>query len=612
MNEAHLARMAHNRAARYGAKTALRFRSRDTWHEISYQQFGEYIRAAAKALLGLGVREGEMVGIFSGNSPEWTIADFAILSVRAVSVPIYATSTAGQAGYIVDDAGIRVLFTGNQAQYDHAATRLGASPTLETIVAFDEAVDLRGNPKGIHYRRFLEMGRASERDAEMDERLEHASTEDLATLIYTSGTTGEPKGVMLHHFNFHHSFIAHDKRLDVSDRDVSMCFLPLAHVFERAWSYYVIGHGMTNVYVDDMSRVIDYLREIRPTVMCAVPRFYEKIYTAVFEKLEADETWRRRLVLWALGVGRQAYLRRKERKLLPPHLWLQWLAADALVLKKLQGIVGGRIRFFPCAGAPLARKIEEFFHSAGIRITYGYGLTETTATVTCHEEYHFRPGTVGKPIDGVEVKIAPNGEILVRGRTVMSGYYRKPQATAETFENGWLKTGDVGVLEDGYLTITDRIKELMKTSGGKYIAPQYVESTLAGDPYIEQIIVIADGRPYATALIVPAFEALEAYAKTWRIAYASREELVKDPIVLRFLEGRVEARQKDLAGYEKVKRIALLPRPFSQEDGELTPTLKVKRRVVIEKHQDLIEAMYAREKEVSTPSPDSDLTFSTP
>ncbi len=612
MIDTHLAHMVHNRAARYGSKTALRYRSGDHWHDISYQSLGERIRTAAKALLELGVRAGEMVGIYSGNRPEWTIADFAILSTGAVSVPIYATSTAGQAGYIVNDADIRFMFVGNQAQYDRITSIPEKSPTLAAIIVFDDGADLRENPKGIHFSDFLEKGRASARDAELDERLQRASTGDLATLIYTSGTTGEPKGVMLHHSNFHHSVIAHDKRLNVSDRDVSLCFLPLAHVFERAWSYYVIGHGMTNVYVDDMSKIIDYLREIRPTIMCAVPRFYEKIYTSVFEKLDDGERWRKKLFLWALGVGEAVYLRRKEQQFLSPRLRLQWLAAEALVLRKLQGIVGGRIRFLPCAGAPLARKIEEFFHSAGIHITYGYGLTETTATVTCHEDYHFRPGTVGKPIDGVEVKIAPNGEILVRGETVMSGYYRKPEATAEAFEDGWLKTGDVGVLEDGYLTITDRIKELMKTSGGKYIAPQYVESTLAGDPYIEQLIVIADGRPYATALIVPAFDALEAYAKTWNLAYSSREELVRDPIVVRFFEGRIEALQKDLAGYEKVKRIALLPWPFSQEAGEMTPTLKIRRRVIVEKYHDLIETMYARGKESTTAAPESDLSFSAP
>jgi long-chain acyl-CoA synthetase len=612
MRDTHLAHMVHNQAARYGTKIALRYKSGDHWHDISYHSLGERIRTAAKALLELGVRAGEMVGIYSDNRPEWTIADFSILSAGAVSVPIYATSTAGQAGYIVSDADIRFMFVGNQTQYDRITSIPEKSPTLAAIIVFDDGADLRENPKGIHFSDFLEKGRASARDAELDERLQRASTGDLATLIYTSGTTGEPKGVMLHHSNFRHSFIAHDKRLNVSDRDVSLCFLPLAHVFERAWSYYVIGHGMTNVYVDDMSKVIDYLREIRPTIMCAVPRFYEKIYTSVFEKLDDDEPWRKKLILWALGVGEAVYLRRKEKQFLSPRLWLQWLAAEALVLRKLQGIVGGRIRFLPCAGAPLARKIEEFFHSAGIHITYGYGLTETTATVTCHEDYHFRPGTVGKPIDGVEVKIAPNGEILVRGETVMSGYYRKPEATAEAFEDGWLKTGDVGVLEDGYLTITDRIKELMKTSGGKYIAPQYVESTLAGDPYIEQLIVIADGRPYATALIVPAFDALEAYAKTWNIAYSSREELVRDPILVRFFEGRIDALQKDLAGYEKVKRITLLPRPFSQEAGEMTPTMKIRRRVIVEKYHDLIETMYARGKESTTAAPESDLSFSAP
>ena len=612
MRDTHLAHMVHNQAARYGTKTALRYKSGDHWHDISYHSLGERIRTAAKALLELGVREGEMVGIYSGNRPEWSIADFAILSIRGVSVPIYATSTAGQTGYIVNDAGIRVVFVGNQTQYDRITSIVEKLPTLAAILVFDEEADLRGNPKGMHFVDFLERGRASARDAELDERLQRASTDDLATLIYTSGTTGEPKGVMLHHSNFSHSVTAHDKRLNVSDRDVSLCFLPLAHVFERAWSYYVIGHGMTNAYVHDMTKVIDCLREIRPTIMCAVPRFYEKIYTSAFEKLDEGEPWRKKLFLWALGVGEAVYLRRKEKQFLSPLLRLQWLAAEALVLRKLQGIVGGRIRFLPCAGAPLARKIEEFFHSAGIHITYGYGLTETTATVTCHEDFHFRPGTVGKPIEGVEVKIAPNGEILVRGETVMSGYYRKPEATAEAFEDGWLKTGDVGVLEDGYLTITDRIKELMKTSGGKYIAPQYVESTLAGDPYIEQLIVIADGRPYATALIVPAFDALEAYAKTWNIAYSSREELVQDPILVRFFEGRIETLQKDLAGYEKVKRITLLPRPFSQEAGEMTPTLKIRRRVIVEKYHDLIDAMYARGKESTTAAPESDLSFSAP
>lgn len=612
MRETHLARMVHKQAAEYGTKTALRYKSGDRWHDLSYRSLGQRIRETAKAILELGAREGEKVGIYSGNCPEWTIADLAILSVGAVSVPIFSTSTAGQAEYIVNDTGIRFIFLGNQAQYDCITSILEKSPSLEGIIVFDEGVDLRGNLKAIHFRNFLGKGLASTRDAELDERLHRTSTEDLATLIYTAGTTGEPKGVMLHHTNFHHAFIAYDKHFKVSDRDVSLCFLPLAHIFERTWSYFVISRGMTNVYVDDATKVIDCLREVRPTIMCAVPRFFEKIYTALFEELENDEPWRKKIFLWALGVGKQVYRHKKDKKLLSPHLWLQWLAAEALVLRKIQGIVGGHIRFMPCAGAPLAIKIEEFLRSAGICIVYGYGLTETTAAIACREETHFRPGTVGKPMNGVEVKIAPSGEILVRGKMIMSGYYRKPEATAEAFENGWLKTGDVGILEDGYLIITDRIKELMKTSGGNYIAPQYIESTLVGDPYIDQIIVVADGRPYATALIVPAFDALEAYAKTWNIVFSSREELVRNPIVVRFFEGRIEARQKDLAGYEKVKRIAVLPRPFSQEAGEVTPALTVRRRVIIKNYRDLIDAMYTPGKEASTHAPESDLSFTSP
>ena len=360
MRDTHLAHMVHNQAARYGTKTALRYKSGDHWHDISYHSLGERIRTAAKALLELGVREGEMVGIYSGNRPEWSIADFAILSIRGVSVPIYATSTAGQTGYIVNDAGIRVVFVGNQTQYDRIISIVEKLPTLAAILVFDEEADLRGNPKGMHLVDFLERGRASARDAELDERLQRASTDDLATLIYTSGTTGEPKGVMLHHSNFNFSFHAHDKRLTVSDRDISMCFLPLGHVFERAWSFYVIGHGMTNAYVHDMTKVIDCLREIRPTIMCAVPRFYEKIYTSAFEKLDEGEPWRKKLFLWALGVGEAVYLRRKEKQSLSPLLRIQWLTAEALVLRNCGASWGDVSGFSPAPGRRLPERSRNF------------------------------------------------------------------------------------------------------------------------------------------------------------------------------------------------------------------------------------------------------------
>ena len=595
MREKHLAQMVRNKARQYGGKTALRVKSAGQWKDISYESLGEQVRAAAKALLEMGVKEGEMVGIFSQNQPEWTIADCGILSVRAVSVPIYATNTARQAEYIVNDAEIRIIFVGGAEQYEKIKSFFDGSPYLKKIIVFDDSAVLDGKESSIFFRDFIEEGRASEKDGELERRLDEASVDDLATLIYTSGTTGEPKGVMLHHSNIYHSFIAHDERLDVSDRDVSMCFLPLTHVFERAWSYFALGNGMTIAYCDDTTKIVEYLQDVKPTVMCAVPRFYEKIYSAVFEKLETAPPKKKSLFLWAIKTGEDVYMRKKEKKTISPLLGLKHRVAEALVLKKIQDVVGGRIRFFPCAGAPLSRKIEEFFHSAGIRIAYGYGLTETTATVTCHENFHFRPGTVGKPIKGVEVKIAPNGEVLVRGENVMKGYYKKPEATAEVFEDGWFKTGDVGVLEDGYLTITDRIKDLMKTSGGKYIAPQYIETTIGNDHFIEQINIIGDQRKFVSALIVPSLDALEEYARSQNIPFSSREELVKHPAILEFYQKRIDGHQKELAEYEKVKRFTLLDHPFTQDSGEMTPTMKLKRKVIAEKYRDLIDAMYNKD-----------------
>jgi long-chain acyl-CoA synthetase len=326
--------------------------------------------------------------------------------------------------------------------------------------------------------------------------------------------------------------------------------------------------------------------------MCAVPRFYEKIYSTVFERLESAPPSKKNLFTWAIKVGKQAYLRRKEKMMIPPGLKLKYMIADRLVLKKIREIVGGHIRFFPCAGAPLSKEIEEFFHSAGIFIAYGYGLTETCATVTVHEKYHFKPGTVGKPLDGIQVKIADNGEILVKGPTVTKGYYKKPEATAEAFVDGWFKTGDVGIMEDGYLTITDRIKDLMKTSGGKYIAPQLVETVIGKDHYIEQLTIIGDARKFVSALIVPAFDALEEYTITHSIAYSSREDLVNNPAIVQFYQKRIAENSKDLAGHEQIKKFILLPRSFTQEAGEMTPTMKLKRKVIIEKYKDIIDDMY--------------------
>lgn len=590
----HLATQLFEVIEKYGPRTAIQYRQGGGWREISWESLGEQIRACAKALLAAGLREGEPVAIFSQNRPEWTIADYAILALRGVSVPIYATNTAKQAQYIVDEAEIGIVFAGSQEQYDKTLALHGGDPRLRRIIVLDEGVDLAGREKAVHFSDFLAEGRRAGNDEQLAARLAAAATADLATLIYTSGTTGEPKGVMLHHSNFDRAVISHKERLAVSDQDVSLCFLPLAHVFERTWTFFALSQGMRVVYCDDTTKVIECLQQIHPTIMCAVPRFYEKIYGTVFEKLESASPLKKRLFLWAIDIGKQAFLLKKERQPLPPWLAIRHRLAEALVLRKIQGAVGGRIRFFPCAGAPLSPRIELFFHAAGVPITYGYGLTETTATVTCHERFHFRPGTVGKPIAGVQIRIGEQGEIQVKGETITQGYYKKPAATAEAFTaDGWFRTGDVGIIEEGYLTITDRIKDLMKTSVGKYIAPQLVETLIGNDHYVDQVSVIGDGRPFVTALIVPAFLPLEEYARQEGIAFATPEELIAHPQIIQFYARRIAENTRELAPHETVKRFTLVPHPFTQEAGEMTPTMKLRRRVIHQQYREIIEGMYA-------------------
>jgi long-chain acyl-CoA synthetase len=351
---------------------------------------------------------------------------------------------------------------------------------------------------------------------------------------------------------------------------------------------------MTVCYCDDPAKVAEFLREVRPTVMCAVPRFYEKVYATVFDRLESASPLRRRLFRWAIAVGAEMARCRREEDAVPLGLKLSHAVADRLVLQKIRAVTGGRIRFFPCAGAPLSQKIEEFFHAAGIFIIYGYGLTETTATVTCHETRRFRPGTVGRPLPGIEVKISDGGEILVRGATVMQGYYRKPKETAEVFVDGWFRTGDAGVLDaDGYLRITERIKDLIKTSGGKYIAPQLLESTIGADHYVEQVAVIGEGRKFVSALIVPSFDALERWAHAEGISFSERADLVSHPRVAELYRRRLDELSGDFASFERIVRFTLLPEPLTVEGGEITPTMKVRRKAAAEKHQGAIDAMYA-------------------
>jgi len=590
----HIVKKIRDQVARRGENTALRHKVAGVWKDISWTQFGKKLDELSLALLAQGIEAQDKIGIYSDNMPRWSIADIAALQVRAITVPIYATNTADQSAYILQNADVKVLFVGEQTQYDAAVSIFDQCDDLQVIVAMSDDIDLKGFDAGILWKDFVAKG-TQDHQAEFEQRLEQANYEDLFTLIYTSGTTGQPKGVMLDYRNMAAQLEGHDERLGLSEEDVSLCFLPLSHVFERAWSFYVIYRGATNCYLQDTMQVREALADIKPTVMCAVPRFYEKIFAAIHEKVSRAPFHRKLVFTWSVNMGAKlAACKQEGRK---PSLMLQksYKLADKLVLAKLRELLGGNINFMPCGGAKLDPTIGRFFHAIGINVKLGYGMTETTATVSCWDDSVFAPDSIGMTMPGAQVKIGNNNEILVRGPMVMRGYYKMQEETAKTFdEHGFLKTGDAGEFDnDGNLYITDRIKELMKTSGGKYIAPQHIEGTIGKDHFIEQIAVIADTRKFVSALIVPSFESLEEYAKELNIKYHDRLELIKHSHIVEMLEKRVAELQKDLAKFEQVKKITILPKAFSMDKGELTPTQKLRRKVIHERYVDEIEEMYA-------------------
>lgn len=595
----HIVTNIRHQTAQGGKRTALRYKAGEKWLDISWQQFGEQMDALSLALLAQGLDVQDKVGIYANNMPRWTIADIGTLQLRCVTVPIYATNTADQAAYIVRNADVKVLFVGEQVQFDAAMAIFDQCPELERVVAMSDDIDLQGHPAALSWQAFIACGDQLYQ-AELSRRLQQVCMDDLFTLIYTSGTTGQPKGVMLDYANIGAQCEGHDVRLAVSREDVSLCFLPLSHVYERAWTYYVLYKGATNCYLQDTMQVRDALGEIRPSVMCAVPRFYEKIFAAIHEKVARAPLQRKLVFTWAVNMGaRVAACRQQGRK---PSWLLQrsYRLADKLVLKKLRDLLGGNIKLMPCGGAKLDETIGRFFHAIGINVKLGYGMTETTATVSCWEDGMFNPDSIGTVMPKAQVKIGDNNEILVRGPMVMRGYYKMPEETAASFDqHGFLKTGDAGRFDaEGNLFITDRIKELMKTSGGKYIAPQVVEGVIGKDHFIEQIAVIADTRKFVSALIVPSFESLEAYAKELNIKYHDRIELIRHSQIVEMIEQRVAELQKDLAKFEQVKKFTLLPKAFSMDKGELTPTQKLRRKVIHERYEDEIEQMY-RDKPAS-------------
>ncbi len=564
--------------------------------------FAAETRAAAAALEMLDIAEADRIALFAGNRPELLTADFAAYANRAVPVAIYATSSADQVEYILRDSAAKIIFTGSQAQYDMVASLRHKTPSLSHIVTLDSDIVRAGDDTStLTFADFLALGRSAAPSTieEVEARTARALPEDIATIIYTSGTTGEPKGAVLPQSAFTAALEIHRERLTMlSEADTSVCFLPLSHIFERAWTYFCLYMGIVVNINPDPKRVQEAVAIVRPSCMCSVPRFWEKVYTAVQERISQMGFIKRALVARALRVGRKRNLDYARLGLKAPILlekqYQFFLKNVFLPVQKAIGIEHGNI--FPTAGAPLSATIVEFLHSCGINIVIGYGLSETTATVTCFPEVGYEIGTVGTPVSPrVEVNIAPDGEILVKGPTVMAGYYGKPEATAEAFTpDGWFRTGDAGRLDaGGALILTERIKDLFKTSGGKYIAPQALESRLGEDKYIEQVAVIGDQRKYVTAIIIPAYEALKEYARSKNISYKSLEDLVKNSEIRAMIADRIEQLQKSFAGFERIKKFTLLPRAFTMEAGELTNTLKIKRPVIAERYAREIEAMYA-------------------
>ena len=591
--------MVHRQAEKYGDKVALKYRDYETsqWIPITWNKFSQTVRQAANALVALGVEEQRNIGIFSQNKPECLFTDFAAFANRLVTIPLYATSSSAQAQYIINDAQIRFLFVGEQFQYDAAFSAFGFCHFLQKLIIFDRNVVLDPRDKtSIYYDEFLALGKDLPHNDVVEERTARASDEDLANILYTSGTTGEPKGVMLHHFNYREAIRIHDIRLTaMTDKDVSMNFLPLTHVFEKAWTYLCIHRGVQvciNLRPADIQTTI---KEIRPTLMCSVPRFWEKVYAGVQEKIAQETGLRKAMMLDAIKVGKMHnidYLRVGKTPPLLLHLKYKFYEKTIYaLLKKTIGIENGN--FFPTAGAAVPDEICEFVHSVGINMIVGYGLTESTATVSCFPDKGYEIGSVGTLMPDVEVKIGENNEILLRGKTITTGYYRKPEATADAIDkDGWFHTGDAGHLKDGHLYLTERIKDLFKTSNGKYVSPQALETKLAIDRYIDQIAVIADQRKFVSALIVPVYGFVKDYAKEKGLEYKDMADLLQHPKVQALFRARIDTLQQQFAHYEQVKRFTLLPEPFSMERGELTNTLKLKRSVVATNYKELIDKMY--------------------
>ena len=595
----HLSVLIHDQAKKYGDREVLIYRDfgGTEWKSYSWNQFSATVKQVSNALLNLGVKVQENIGIFSQNSIQYLFCDFGAWGIRAVTIPFYATSSEQQIQFMISDAKIRFLFVGEQEQYDKAHRVIGMCKSLERIIIFDKNVRIaEHDTNAIYFDDFLKMGENYPRQSEVEVLQKGASFDDIANILYTSGTTGDSKGVILTMGQYHAAFEANNKCVPVGEKDRVLNFLPFTHIFEKGWKLLSLTEGATlivNTYPQEVQKT---MRETHPTAMSSVPRFWEKVYMAVMEKIETSSALQRKMFLHALAVGKRHnidYLSKGKRP--PIALHLEYEVIDKTIFSLVRKELGlTHPHFFPTAGATVNPKVEEFVHAIGINMIVGYGLTESLATVSCnHLGEPFTVGGVGVPIEGIDVKISNEGEVLLKGPTITRGYYNREDLTKAAFTaDGYFKTGDSGYLKDGELFLKERIKDLFKTSNGKYIAPQMIESKLLVDKYIDQIAIIADQRKFVSALIIPVYPLLEEYAREHGISFDTREDLCRNEQIHQMMMDRIDTLQQQLAHYEQVKRFTLLPHSFSLERGELTNTLKIKRRVLNQNYAKEIEAMY--------------------
>ena len=597
--KSHLSVLIHDLANKYGDKTALTFKKfgSDKWQSVSWNQFSLRVKQVSNALLNIGAKPYDKIAVFSQNCVHYLYTDFGAYGIKVCSIPFYATSSEQQIQYMINDGQVRFLFVGEQDQYDKAHRVFALCPSLERIIIFDSSVRISTHdPAALYFKDFIKLGENLPRQTEVEALYQSASMDDMANILYTSGTTGDSKGVMLTYGQYDAALRANDEVVPVSEKDRVINFLPFTHIFERGWSYLCLSEGarlFINTYPHEIQ---ESMREVHPTCMCSVPRFWEKVYIAVKAKMDEAGPVQKKLFYHALAVGRKRNIEYIANGKRPPlTLELEYKIINKTILSMVRKQLGlEHPNIFPTAGAYVSPEVEEFILSVGIGMVVGYGLTESLATVSCvHLDKKFTIGSVGRPISSIQIKIGEDNEILLKGPTITKGYYHRDTTNAKVFdEEGFFRTGDAGYMKDGELFLTERIKDLFKTSNGKYIAPQQVEALLLVDKFIDQVAVIADQRKFVSALVVPEFRLVEEWAREHHIAFSSREDLCANEQVKKMLQERVNTLQQQLAYYEQIKRITLLPHHFSMESGELTNTLKIRRPIINKNYQAEIDKMY--------------------